>query len=165
MSSSIHISIHNTCTFHAYFADISLKGAEVTDVSPNPLRVLVIDDHRSMRSIIKSLLHKIGIEDAAEAENGKVALEYLRAPDVEFPDVIICDLHMDEMDGMQFCNIVRNDKNLRNHGVPILMLTGDSDKMLHEVSKQVGAMSVLTKPVSSEILGKHIEKAVGYAFA
>lgn len=91
-----------------------------------------------------------------------------REPDIEFPDVIICDLHMDEMDemdDMQFCNVVRNDKNLRNHHVPIFMLTGDSDEMLHEVSKQVGAMSVLTKPVSAEFLGKHIEKAVGYAFA
>ena len=69
------------------------------------------------------------------------------------------------MDGMQFCNVVRNDKNLRNHHVPILMLTGDSDEVLHEVSKQVGAMEVLTKPVTAEELGKHIEKAVGYAFA
>lgn len=137
----------------------------MTAVNANPLHVLVIDDHRSMRSIIKSLLHKIGIEDVAEAENGKVALAYLRAPDVEYPDVIICDLHMDEMDGMEFCNVVRNDKNLRNHGVPILMLTGDLDKLLHEVSRQVGAMSVLTKPVSAEELGHHIEKAVGYAFA
>jgi CheY-like chemotaxis protein len=85
--------------------------------------------------------------------------------DVDYPDVIICDLHMDEMDGMQFCNNVRNDKNLRNHGVPIVMLTGDLDKLLHEVSRQVGAMSVLTKPVSAEELGHHIEKAVGYAFA
>lgn len=52
-------------------------------------------------------------------------------PDVDYPDVIICDL----------------------------------DKLLHEVSWQVGAMSVLTKPVSAEELGHHIEKAVGYAFA
>jgi len=117
-----------------------------------------------MRSIIKNLLHKVGIEDIAEAENGRVALAYLRAPDVKFPDVIICDLHMDEMDGMQFCNVVRNDKNLRNHYVLILMLTGDLDQMLHEVSKQVGAMVVLTKPITAEELGRHIEKAVGYAF-
>lgn len=136
----------------------------MTVVNANPLHVLVIDDHRSMRSIIRNLLHKIGIENIAEAENGKVALAYLRAPDIEFPDVVICDLHMDEMDGMQFCNIVRSDKNLRNYHVPILMLTGDLDQLLHEVSKQVGAMEVLTKPVTAEELGHHIEKAVGYAF-
>lgn len=72
---------------------------------------------------------------------------------------------MDEMDGMKFCHIVRSDKNLRNHHVPILMLTGDLDPMLHEVSKQVGALSVLIKPVSAGELGQHIEKALGYAFA
>ena len=131
----------------------------------NQLRALVIDDQRSMRMIVKNLLRTIGIENVAEAENGKVALAYLRGSEVEYPDIIICDLHMDEMDGMQFCNIVRNDKNLRNHHVPILMLTGDLDQMLHEVSKQVGAMVVLTKPVTAEELGHHIEKAVGYAFA
>lgn len=137
----------------------------MADIGTNPLRVLVIDDQKSMRSIVKNLLRKIGLENVAEAENGKVALAYLRTPDIEYPDVIICDLHMDQMDGMQFCNIVRNDKNLRNHHVPILMLTGDSDEMLHEVSKQVGAMVVLTKPVSAEELGHQIEKAVGYVFA
>jgi two-component system chemotaxis response regulator CheY len=137
----------------------------VTVEYSNQLRALVIDDQRSMRMIVKNLLRTIGIENVAEAENGKVALAYLRGSEVEYPDVIICDLHMDEMDGMQFCNIVRSDKNLRDHHVPILMLTGDLDPMLHEVSKQVGALSVLIKPVSAEELGQHIEKALGYAFA
>ena len=109
------------------------------------------------------LLQKISIEDVAEAENGKVALAFLRTPNVKFSDFIIYDLHMDEMDGMQFCNAVRNDKNPRNHCVPIPMLTGGLDKLRHEVPKQVGAMSVLTKPVSAEELGHHNEKAVGYA--
>lgn len=137
----------------------------MTETHPNQICALVVDDQRSMRMIVKNLLRTIGIEQIAEAENGKVALAYLRSQDTEFPDVIICDLHMDQMDGMEFCNVVRSDKKLYNHHVPILVLTGDPDKMLHEVAEQVGAVSVLTKPVSAEELGRHIERALGYAFA
>lgn len=118
-----------------------------------------------MRMIVKNLLRAIGVEHIAEAANGKEGLKYLRNRDMRFPDFIICDLHMDEMDGMHFCNVVRSDKNLRNQHVPILVLTGDADKLLHDVSRQVGAVSVLTKPVSADVLGSHIEKALGYAFA
>ncbi len=137
----------------------------MTAANANGLCALVIDDQKSMRMIVRNLLRTIGIENVGEAMNGKEALEHLRNPETRFPDIIICDLHMDEMDGMQFCNAVRSDEKLRNHHVPILILTGDSDELLHEVSRQIGAISVLTKPVSAEELGEHIEKGLGYAFA
>lgn len=137
----------------------------MSGINGNQLRALVIDDQRSMRLIVKNMLRTAGIENVAEAANGKAALAHLRSAGDEFPDVIISDLHMDEMDGMQFCNIVRSDKNLRNHHVPIIILTGDSDQMLHEVSKQVGAVSVLTKPVSAGEFGAHVARALGYSCA
>ncbi len=130
----------------------------------DPLHVLIIDDQKTMRSIVRGLLHKIGIKDIAEAEDGEEALDHLQDRHARFPDVIICDLHMDKMDGLQFCNFIRRNEKLRNSGVPILMLTGDRDKFLHEVSRQVGAMSVLTKPITAEELKNKITEAVGYAF-
>lgn len=71
---------------------------------------------------------------------------------------------MEKMDGLQFCNAVRRDEQLRNRGVPILLLTGDSNPFLHEVSMQVGVVSVLTKPITAEELKAEIATAVGYAF-
>lgn len=129
-----------------------------------PLCVLVIDDQKTMRSIVRGLLKAIGVTAIAEAESGEQGLEYLTDPGTRFPDVIICDLHMENMDGLQFCNAVRRNEDLRNCGVPILMLTGDRDRLLHEVSMQVGALTVLTKPITAEELGKQITAAVGYAF-
>lgn len=134
-------------------------------IGEHPLHVLVIDDQKAMRSIVRDLLGQIGIKNVSEAEGGKEALECLIDPSFEFPDLIICDLHMDQMDGIQFCNAVRRDENLRNRGVPILMLTGDRDELLHEVSRQVGAMKVLTKPVTAEELKDEVAQAVGYSFA
>ena len=127
------------------------------------LNILLIDDQRAMRSILRNMLHRIGIKDTAEANDGREALDYLGNPQARFPDVIICDLHMEGMDGMQFCQSVRRHQKYRNSGVPILILTGDHDPLLHEVSRQVGAVSVLTKPVNAQQLKSEIVSAVGYA--
>ncbi len=113
-----------------------------------------------MRSILRQLLAQIGIEDVIEAANGEEAIEIIdRAEHVE-PDVIICDLHLDKLDGMEFCNLVRRDKE---HVIPIIILTGDSDEFLHEVSIQVGTVAVVTKPVSAPDLQDHIQTAIGFA--
>ena len=127
------------------------------------LRVLVIDDQKSMRSIIRSLLGQFGIEDIDEAEGGETALEFLLHPHSKFPDVIICDLHMGNMDGMEFCNAVRRNDALRNRQVPIIILTGDDDAFMHGVVEQVGAIKVVTKPVTADELRDSIGTAVGFS--
>lgn len=132
----------------------------MTDIQVDDISVLVIDDQRSMRSIVRQLLSQVGIHDIQEAPNGEEALKFLNQPSNEDPDIIICDLHMDKMDGMEFCNQVRRDKD---RVIPIIILTGDSDAFLHEVSKQVGAVAVLTKPVSAPELQEHIQTAIGFA--
>ncbi len=129
-----------------------------------PLRVLVIDDQQTMRSILRELLHQVGVTDVDEAADGEIALALISDPHADFPDLIICDLHMDNMDGMQFCNAVRRSEKLHNSGVPIIILTGDRDKLLHEVARQVGAVSVVTKPVTAEDLKSLIQDKVGFTF-
>ncbi|MBT7505920.1 MAG: response regulator, partial [Rhodospirillales bacterium] len=74
------------------------------------------------------------------------------------PDVVICDLHMDGMDGMEFVHRMRRKKNQ----TPILILTGDEDKFLREVTEQAGATRILTKPISAGDLAKEISSAVGF---
>ncbi len=130
----------------------------MSEFQAGDISVLVIDDQRAMRSIVRQLLSQIGIHDVEEARNGEKALEILNQPNEEDPDIIICDLHMDKMDGLEFCNLVRRDKE---HDIPIIILTGDSDKFLHEVSKQVGAVAVVMKPISAPELLEHIQTALG----
>ena len=135
------------------------------DATDYALRVLLIDDQKTMRNIMRELLHQIGIHDIDEAEDGAVALEFLRDYVTPFPDLINCDLHMEHMDGIEFCNAVRRDKTLRNHGVPVVILTGDHDPLLHEVAEQVGAVSVVTKPITAVALKQLIGDKVGFALA
>ena len=126
------------------------------------IRVLVVDDHQTMRMILRQLLGVVGISDILEAANGEEALAIVSDHLVDDPDVIICDLHMDRMDGMEFCNKVRRSEDIRGRAIPILMLTGDSDEMLHEVSRQVGAAKVLTKPIAADELLAEIQTAIGF---
>lgn len=132
----------------------------VTEASS--LRALVVDDQRTMRAIIRRLLSQIGVHDIDEAEDGEQALEKLRNPTGDKPDIIICDLHMEIMDGMDFCNHVRRDKNDDIRHIPVIILTGEQDTFVHDVTKQVGATTVLVKPVSADELKTQIEAAVGF---
>ena len=133
------------------------------DDATGSIRVLVVDDQSAMRSIIRQLLHQVGIDDVAEAENGEQALDKLRTNGDNDPDVIICDIHMDQMDGTEFCNRVRRDKAIRNRAIPILMPTGDRNRLVHEVAQQLGAAKVLTKPITAHDLLCEIEDAIGYS--
>ncbi len=138
------------------------EGA-MPDDATGAIRVLVVDDQSAMRSIIRQLLHQVGIDDVAEAENGEQAFDMLRSAGHKDPDVIICDIHMDQMDGTEFCNRVRRDEAIRNRAIPILMLNGDRDRLVHEVAQQLGAAKVLTKPITAHDLLGEREHAIGYS--
>lgn len=133
-----------------------------TASAANELRVLIIDDHAIMRKIIRRLLRESGIINVAEAENGLDGLEHLADPESEYPDVIICDLHMDVMSGTEFIHKLRRHKTLSNPDVPVIVLTGESNDMVLDVAVQVGASAVLQKPLPPKELREAIEAAVGY---
>lgn len=99
------------------------------------LTTLVVDDQKTMRSIVRTLLGEIGICEVYEAENGEQALGILQDTRLKVADLVFCDLHMDKMDGMEFCNRLHRDKMVRNRNIPVIMLTGDADTFVHEVAE------------------------------
>lgn len=137
-------------------------GAAITIQLGKPgLHIMIIDDQEVMRNIIKKLLTKANPAQITEAKNGVEALEMLRSGEVD-PDVILCDLHMEKMDGSQFLRELRADKANLNRRKPVLILTGDKNEQAHEVTRQMGASKVLTKPISAEDLIKQIMLVQGY---
>ncbi len=127
------------------------------------LKVLIVDDQNTMRSIIRRLLSQMGIVRVQEASDGRSAMERLGKGLDSRPDIVICDLHMEDGDGMSFCNQVRRHKNKEIAQTPVIILTGDRDPLLHAVAKQVGAVKVLTKPISAPDLEKEIHQAIGFS--
>ncbi|MDP7640974.1 MAG: response regulator [Alphaproteobacteria bacterium] len=136
----------------------------MTNRAAQAIRILVIDDQKTMRSIIRNLLAVGDIHHVMEASDGIEGWENLLDRRQPYPDVIICDLHMKNMDGMEFCNRVRLCKDEEIRGIPVLILTGERDKMPLEVAAQVGATAILGKPISAPDLCHQIESAVGFAF-
>lgn len=132
----------------------------MSEFKAGKVRVLVVDGQRGMRSILRQLLAQIGIEDVLEAANGEEVIEILDRPETREPDVIICDLRLDKLDGMELCNLFRRDKD---RVTPIIIVTGEPDEFLHDVARQVGATEVLTKPVSAPDLLEQIQLAIGFA--
>lgn len=131
------------------------------DEMVDELSGLVIDDQRTMRMIVRQMLHQIGIEEITEFPEGKEAWDFLIGLASDMPDFIICDLHMEGMDGLEFVNRIRRSKNEALHDIPVLVLTGDPDHFMHQVADQVGAAKILQKPISAPDLRVELAGILG----
>lgn len=115
-------------------------------------RILTVDDSKTMRDMVSFTLKKAGYE-VGEAEDGKVALSVLAG--AKF-DLIITDLNMPNMDGISLIKSVRADA--KHRGVPILILTTESDDKKKGDGKAAGATGWLVKPFSPEKLIELIQR-------
>jgi len=137
-------------------------GLIVTMQSSNQkLSALIIDDQEMMRSIVRTALKRLNINQVMEASGGNAAIELLRKAK-HMPDFIFCDLYMENGGGTEFINAMRRDDFLKKLNIPVLMLTGEDDPMLLDVCRQVGAVTVLKKPCSVPQIAAAISKIVGY---
>ena len=113
------------------------------------LRVLVVDDNKNMRTLIRRILESFQVKSVKGAEDGELAFEILKS----FPtDIIITDLNMPFMDGIEFVRLVRTDKDSKNPYIPIIMLTGHSEVPRIISARDAGVNAFLTKPVSAKSL-------------
>ena len=89
------------------------------------LQVLLVDDNQHMRQITSAVLQSAGVRKVREAADGGAALEILRAQSV---DLAIVDFNMFPLDGVEFTRLVRNSPDTANPYLPIIMMTGHSEK-------------------------------------
>jgi two-component system, OmpR family, alkaline phosphatase synthesis response regulator PhoP len=103
-------------------------------------KILVIEDEISISTLLKFNLEKSGYT-VITAMDGKEGLELAKS---EKPDLILLDLMLPLMDGMEVCKNLRMDKNL----TPILMLTAKDEELDKILGLELGADDYLTKPFS-----------------
>jgi len=131
----------------------------MSEIDFSSLTVLVIEDEPSLNELLDLFLQNIGFEKTTKSFNGLDALEQLRVGGVK-PDIILCDLKMPEMDGMEFLSIIRSDPGLALKETPVLVLTGNKeDKSINEAIA-IGIHGYLVKPVMLEDLHKNISQAL-----
>ncbi|HEY6058494.1 MAG TPA: response regulator transcription factor [Candidatus Limnocylindrales bacterium] len=101
--------------------------------------ILVVDDEPTLRETLGEALEGEGFR-VVTAEDGRVALERFHE---ERPDLVLLDLMLPELSGIEVCRIIR-----RESGVPILMLTAKDSEIDKVVGLELGADDYVTKPFS-----------------
>ena len=121
------------------------------------LKVLIVDDEPFMRRTIKAMLRVVGRFLVEEADDGDAALALL--PTFR-PDIVLCDIQMPRVDGLQFVRQLRNHREGDLRETPVLMLTVSADEATILDATRLKVSGYLVKPVSPKLLGSHISAIV-----
>ena len=118
-------------------------------------KILVVDDSGTVRSLLRIELEGAGYE-VIEAMDGQNGLEAIQSnSDI---DLVLCDVNMPRMDGVMMVEAVHRDEDLR--GVPIFMLTTESNESMIARGKAAGVVAWIVKPFNVPKLLAAIEKVV-----
>jgi two-component system, chemotaxis family, chemotaxis protein CheY len=112
-------------------------------------KVLVVDDELYMRKVVRTLLMSIGVRTIYEAPDGAAGLEAIRTL---APDMVILDWEMPGLDGPGFVRMLRSPETFPFPDLPIIMLTGHSERSRVIEAVKIGVNEFLLKPVSSKAL-------------
>jgi two-component system KDP operon response regulator KdpE len=121
-----------------------------------PLKILVIDDEPPIRKLLRMGLGSQGYE-TLEAPNGKAGLDLL----AEAPDLVILDLGLPDMDGLDVLRAMR----ARNEGVPIVVLSSRGDEAGKVAALDLGADDYITKPFGLDELLARLRAALRHQLA
>lgn len=116
-------------------------------------RVLIVDDDRITRMLLKLLLEKEGY-DVLEGENGRQAVDIVHR---ERPDLLVIDLMMPDMDGFQAIEHIRHDVSLST--LPVLVLTAEDGPGIEERVLDLGADDYIVKPFEAPVLISRVRAA------
>ena len=122
------------------------------------MKVLVIDDQPFLRTIIKKLLQQMGFKEIYEAEDGASGLE---AHNKNKPDLIICDIEMEPVDGLVFLQTLRQAKDSEKSDAAVVFLSQHTDSHIIEKAQALNVNAFVVKPPSFDKLKNRIEFALG----
>jgi len=120
---------------------------------PTQLKFLVVDDFVTMRRIVLGLLREMGCTNAAEAEDGAVALSMLRKQKFDF---VVSDINMPNMTGFDLLAAIQADEKLRH--LPVLMVTAEARKEDIIMAVKSGAAGYIVKPFTKATLEEKVTK-------
>ncbi len=118
------------------------------------MKIMLVDDSRTMRNIQKGILAQLGHTDIVEAGDGIDALSKFKAV---LPDLILLDWNMPNMDGLTFLKTVRKDGTQ----VPIIMVTTEAEKSRVIEAIKAGVNNYVVKPFTPEMLSERIHETLG----
>ncbi len=135
----------------------SLHAEGVDGLSALNVKVMVIDDSKTIRRSAETLLKKVGCE-VVTAVDGFEALAKIT---MHKPDIIFVDIMMPRLDGYQTCALIKNNQTFK--ATPVIMLSSKDSIFDRARGRIVGSEEYLTKPFSKEDLIQAITTHVGRA--
>lgn len=121
------------------------------------LCILVVDDNPHMRRIVKEILRTLGVGAVKDASDGADALKTMRVIPV---DIVIADLDMSPLDGLEFTRLVRTGKDSPNRYMPIIMLTAHTESFRVLQARDAGVNEFLAKPISVRRLYARLDAVI-----
>ncbi len=113
-------------------------------------KVLIIDDAKYLRTMYKGMIALIGDYQVVEAANGREGIEKIYS---EEPDIVLADLLMPEMDGIELLKTLHK----ANVKTDIIMVSANTDPTTADLCLGLGASAFLTKPLKKEVLRTTID--------
>ncbi|MDX2276835.1 MAG: response regulator [Hyphomonadaceae bacterium] len=125
--------------------------------SPSDLHVLLVDDNRQMRTLLRSLLRAAGVGKISDAADADQAFQLMTESQI---DLILLDWKMRPMDGLAFTRLVRQAPNSPNPYATILMLTAHTERHRVASARDAGVSGFLKKPISAHLLFERMTNAL-----
>lgn len=119
--------------------------------------VLVVEDMQPMMELTRSILTIFGFKSVFGARDAEKGLEIVRK---ENPDIIITDWLMEPMNGIDFIKQIRTSETSPNPYVPIILMTGYSDRVRVEAARDSGVTEFLMKPYTAKDLYSRIVQII-----
>lgn len=120
------------------------------------MKVLVVDDYKTMVRIIRNLLKQLDFNNVDEAADGSAALRKLRDGDF---GLVISDWNMEPMTGIQLLKEVRSDEKLKD--LPFIMVTAESKTENVVAAKEAGVNNYIVKPFNAATLKSKLVGVLG----
>ena len=121
------------------------------------LDILLADDNPNMRAIVSAMLKSVGVGRVREVDDGAAALEALKARPA---DMALVDFRMLPIDGVTFTQLIRTAEDSPNPYLPIIMMTGHSERRRVTEARDAGVTEFVTKPVNAPALLARIEAVI-----
>ena len=138
-----------------------MKGVKM-EPDAATVRVLVVEDNDFIRELVVTMLREIGFRDIAQARDGHDALSQIETAD---PGLIICDISMQPMDGLEFVETLRQHSWPHAAEVPVIFLTSHTEAPIVKRAFKLGVEAYVVKPVQKKQLEVRVMTTLERALA
>jgi two-component system chemotaxis response regulator CheY len=121
------------------------------------LKVLIVDDNRFTRILLTEILRAVGVIHIYEAADGAEGLKRIADRPV---DLVITDLSMEPMDGIDFIRLLRTSPDSPNQFAPVIMVTGHSTLTRVREARDAGVSEFLAKPFNARAVIQKLHWAI-----